>query len=97
MMTFEPADLKHAIRVTTYVTELAVSHRRHSTSLTSRLSGFVKGGGGGLAFIKGMTPVQRHAELVYAETLMMKSVLGIVAGGDVSPTLFQRDLAVPSR
>jgi hypothetical protein len=26
--------------------------------------------------------VQKHAELIYAETLLIKAVLGIVAGGD---------------
>jgi hypothetical protein len=29
-----------------------------------------------------MTPLERHAELVFAETALMKAMLAIIAGGD---------------
>ena len=32
--------------------------------------------------IKSMTLVQRHAELVYAECMLLKAVLGIIYSGD---------------
>lgn len=35
-----------------------------------------------MSFIKSMTDVERHAELVYAETLFEKALLGIVYSGD---------------
>jgi len=31
----------------------------------------------GVGFIRSMTPIERHAELVYAECIMQKSVLGM--------------------
>jgi hypothetical protein len=36
----------------------------------------------GVGFIKGMTDVERHAELVYAESMFEKALLGIVYSGD---------------
>jgi hypothetical protein len=59
-MTFEPADLKHAHNVTRYCTELSASLRKQQSGIGSRLSGFVKGTAGTVAFIKGMTKVERH-------------------------------------
>lgn len=38
--------------------------------------------GAGLARVRTMTPLERHAELVYAETSLMKAILAIVSGGD---------------
>lgn len=36
----------------------------------------------GVGSIKAMTPVQRHAELIYAECLLLKAVIGIIYSGD---------------
>jgi len=38
--------------------------------------------GAGVARVKQMTNLERHAELVYAETSLMKALLAIIAGGD---------------
>ena len=40
--------------------------------MASRLAGLVLGGGGSISHVRGMTDVQRHAELVYAEGLLEK-------------------------
>ena len=36
----------------------------------------------GVRWYKTMTPMERHAELVYAESLFEKAILGIVYSGD---------------
>ena len=36
----------------------------------------------GVGWYKTMTPMERHAELVYAESLFEKALLGIVYSGD---------------
>jgi hypothetical protein len=36
----------------------------------------------GVRWYKTMTPMERHAELVYAESLFEKALLGIVYSGD---------------
>ncbi|CED85534.1 S-adenosylmethionine decarboxylase [Phaffia rhodozyma] len=77
LMTFEPSDLQHAQAVTKYVTDLVSSYRKPASSLTTRLFK-----GGGVALIKSMTDIEKHAELMYAETLLMKSMLGIIVGGE---------------
>jgi len=43
-----------------------------------RLAGYVTGSSG----VNNMNPVERHAELVYAESLFEKALLGIVYSGD---------------
>ena len=59
---------------------MANKHRK-SLSITSRVTGLVTGSTSSVAFFKGMTPTQRHAELVYAECLAQKAILGIVYSG----------------
>ncbi len=53
---------------------IASQHRKRSESLLTRLAGLVMGSSNtsGVGFIKSMTPVERHAELVYAESLFEK-------------------------
>jgi len=52
--------------------------------MTSRLASYVVRSitTGGSAWYKTMTPVQLHAELVFAESLFEKAILGIVYSGD---------------
>jgi hypothetical protein len=59
-------------------------HRRKQAFLGSRLANYVVSTfhPGGVGFIKGMTEVERHAELVYAESMFEKALLGIVYSGD---------------
>jgi len=81
MMTFDSNDLGNALELCKQTSLTASELRRASDSLVSRLGGFVRAGAG-VARVKAMTPLERHAELVYAETALMKAMLAIVAGGD---------------
>jgi hypothetical protein len=81
MMTFDADDLKAALEISKTTSTLSNSLRKPAGSLTGRLAGFVRDRSG-INHIKSMTIVEKHAELVYAETLLIKAVLGIVAGGD---------------
>jgi hypothetical protein len=47
---------------------IANEHRKKAASLPFRLAGYVTGNTGA-NWVKTMTPVERHAELVYAESL----------------------------
>ncbi|KAJ9104236.1 hypothetical protein QFC19_004053 [Naganishia cerealis] len=81
MMTFDQEDLKAALEIARITSALAHSLRKSAGGVTSRLAGMVRGGTQ-TSYIQSMNKVQKHAELVYAETLLIKAVLGIVAGGD---------------
>jgi hypothetical protein len=72
MMSFEDADLLSAQEDAKHGLTVAASHRKKAPNFTSRLAGFVTGAASGTAWIKTMTAVERHAELVYAETLLEK-------------------------
>jgi hypothetical protein len=74
MMSYEDEDLLRAMGHARQGNTVAAAHRKRPASFTTRLAGFVTGGGAasGVAFIKSMTPVERHAELVYAESLFEK-------------------------
>lgn len=76
LMSFEDKDIAFALEQVKHAALIAGQHRRPSTSLAGRLAGLVVGSGT-LGFIKGMTPVERHAELVYCECLLQKAILGI--------------------
>lgn len=80
MMTFDSADLSAALDICKGTATLSQSLRRPVGSLASRLTGLVKSTS--VATIRSMTVLERHAELVYAETSLMKAVLAIVSGGD---------------
>ncbi|GHJ86750.1 hypothetical protein NliqN6_3152 [Naganishia liquefaciens] len=81
MMTFDLEDLRAALEISRITSALAHSLRKSAGGVTSRLAGMVRSGAQ-TAHIKSMNKVQKHAELIYAETLLIKAVLGIVAGGD---------------
>jgi hypothetical protein len=51
---------------------IANEHRKKAASLPFRLAGFVTGNTG-VNWVKSMTDVERHAELVYAESLFEKA------------------------
>lgn len=69
-----PQDLVDAIAHVRHGNTIASQHRKRAASLPTRLAGLVMGSlnTSGVGFIKSMTPVERHAELVYAESLFEK-------------------------
>ncbi|PVF92998.1 hypothetical protein CPB86DRAFT_809145 [Serendipita vermifera] len=79
-MSFEEKDLLAALELMKTGSNIAIKHRK-PVSLASKVSGLVFGGSP-VTWFKSMTPVQRHAELVYAECLAQKAILGIVYSGD---------------
>jgi len=80
-MTFDSQDLLTALEICKGTFTTASALRRPGDSLVSKLGGFVRSGSG-VARVKAMTVLERHAELVYAETSLMKAILAIVSGGD---------------
>ena len=60
---------------------IASQHRKKPAFITSRLAGYVVSSLNttGVGFIKSMTPVERHAELVYAESLFEKVSSNLVS------------------
>ncbi|KAG2128052.1 uncharacterized protein EDB93DRAFT_1243607 [Suillus bovinus] len=84
LMSFEDKDLLAAINHTKRGIAIASAHRKRPGSFAGRLAGYIVPSlsTSGTEWIAGMTPVERHAELVYAESLYQKSLLGIVYSGD---------------
>ncbi|EIW69618.1 hypothetical protein TREMEDRAFT_44103 [Tremella mesenterica DSM 1558] len=81
MMTFDADDLANALEICKGTTTTASALRKPTESLVTRLGGIVRSGTA-VARIKAMTVLERHAELVYAETTLMKAMLAIISGGD---------------
>ncbi|KAH6894046.1 hypothetical protein BKA70DRAFT_1320347 [Coprinopsis sp. MPI-PUGE-AT-0042] len=84
LMSYNDEDLLAGIKHTRHGYEVADTHRKKQAILGSRLAGYVVSAihSNSLSFIKSMTPMERHAELVYAESLIEKALLGIVYSGD---------------
>ncbi|KIM37750.1 hypothetical protein M413DRAFT_448267 [Hebeloma cylindrosporum] len=85
LMSFEDDDLLAGIAHIKHGNTVASAHRKKAAFLGSRLAGYVVStihSGGTVSFIRSMTDVERHAELVYAESLFEKALLGIVYSGD---------------
>ncbi|KAF9219377.1 hypothetical protein BS17DRAFT_424722 [Gyrodon lividus] len=84
LMSFEDKDLLAAINHTKRGNSIAAAHRKPAPSLAGRLAGYIVPGlnTSGPEWIAQMTPVERHAELLYAESLYEKSLIGIVYSGD---------------
>jgi hypothetical protein len=73
MMSFEDSYLLSAIEGCKHGLAIAQTHRKRAPAFTTRLAGFVTGGAtSGVGWIKTMNAIERHAELVYAETLFEK-------------------------
>ncbi|KAI5118785.1 hypothetical protein M0805_005015 [Coniferiporia weirii] len=82
LMSYEDKDLQEANKQVKHGNNLAHRHRAPPAPLVSRIAGLVwENSATGIGFIKTMTPVQRHAELLYAETLFAKALLGVVCSG----------------
>lgn len=80
-MTFDSNDLTAALEITKATYTTATALRKPSEGIAARIGGLVRSGTA-LQRVKAMTVLERHAELVYAETSLMKALLAIVAGGD---------------
>ncbi|KAF5391059.1 hypothetical protein D9757_004042 [Collybiopsis confluens] len=84
LMSYANEDILAGIEHTKHGNLIASQHRKKAAFFTSRLAGYVVSSLNttGVGFIKSMTDVERHAELVYAESLFEKALLGIVYSGD---------------
>lgn len=80
-MTFDSVDLNAALDITKATAHTATMLRRPTGGVFSKIGGLVSHGQA-LARVRQMTPLERHAELTYAETILVKAQLAIVAGGD---------------
>ncbi|KAL5496113.1 hypothetical protein ACEPAH_3030 [Sanghuangporus vaninii] len=80
LMSYEDEDILAAIGHTRHGNNIANQHRK-SESMFTRLSSLVSSTSE-VNWVKSMTPVERHAELIYAETLFEKALLGIIYSGD---------------
>lgn len=75
LMSYEDEDLLTAIAHTKRGNHIASLHRKKQAFLGSRLAGYVVSTlhpSSVVGFIASMTDVERHAELVYAESLYEK-------------------------
>ncbi|KAK2459721.1 hypothetical protein APHAL10511_008255 [Amanita phalloides] len=83
LMSYADEDLLAGLEHTRHGNHVASQHRKKQSFLGSRLAGYVVSAlHSPVSFIRSMTEVERHAELVYAESLFEKSILGIVYSGD---------------
>ncbi|KAI6104952.1 hypothetical protein EDD16DRAFT_242267 [Pisolithus croceorrhizus] len=84
LMSFEDKDLLSALHHMKRGTSVAAAHRKPPPSLAGRLAGYIVPGlsYSGPEWVAQMTDVERHAELMYAEGLYYKSLVGIVYSGD---------------
>ncbi|KIL61677.1 hypothetical protein M378DRAFT_82296 [Amanita muscaria Koide BX008] len=78
LMSFADDDLLAGLAHTRQATQVANQHRKKQSFIGSLVSSLQNPVG----YIKSMTPVEQHAELVYAESLFEKSLLGIAYSGD---------------
>ncbi|KAG6906232.1 hypothetical protein DXG01_015064 [Tephrocybe rancida] len=78
----------------------AINHMKHGNHIVSEhhknagFFGSLVGSRSTTAFLRSMTPVERHAELLYAESLFLKALLGIVYFA--APPKLARKLEDPS-
>ncbi|KAF4567143.1 hypothetical protein EYR40_006137 [Pleurotus pulmonarius] len=84
LMSYEDPDLIAAIAHTKHGNAIASLHRKKAAGVGARLASFVIPllSTSHTDQVKAMSPTERHAELVYAESLFEKALLGIVYSGD---------------
>jgi hypothetical protein len=82
LMSYEDEDLLGAINEAKYAVSIAQLHRKKATGIYGRLSSYITGHSQSQAGLKLLTPVELHAELVFAETTFEKALLGVVYSGD---------------
>lgn len=81
LATFEPEDLEAAIQCCKDSIVITQLLRKKDHGLLESVGRIAKGSTSS-ASIRSMNLVQRHAELIFAECLMLKAVLGIIYSGD---------------
>ncbi|KAK0205803.1 hypothetical protein DFS33DRAFT_1309940 [Desarmillaria ectypa] len=83
VMSYDDDDIVAAIGHAKHATIVASKYRKVS-SFTSKLAGYVVPSlhTTGVSLVQSMTPVERHAELVYAESIFEKSMLAVIYSGD---------------
>jgi hypothetical protein len=77
LMTFGSDDLASALEIAKATTATATVLRRPTEGVLGKLRP-----GASMQRVRHMSALERHAELVYAETLLVKAIIGIVGGGD---------------
>ncbi|KAK0490235.1 hypothetical protein IW261DRAFT_1430992 [Armillaria novae-zelandiae] len=83
VMSYDDDDIVAAIGHTKHATAVALKNRKVS-SFTSKLAGYVVPSlhTTGVGLVQSMTPVERHAELIYAESIFERSMLAVIYSGD---------------
>ncbi|KAK0191720.1 hypothetical protein F5146DRAFT_929724 [Armillaria mellea] len=83
VMSYDDNDIVAAMGHTKHATMVASKHRKVS-SFTSRLAGYLVPSlhTTGIGLVQSMTPVERHAELIYAESIFERSMLAVIYSGD---------------
>ncbi|KAJ3024035.1 hypothetical protein HKX48_007966 [Thoreauomyces humboldtii] len=87
VMTFDPTDVQTAHEALRTALEIASVYRMQ-TSITGSIAGLLTRNKEG-DNIKKMTPLQKHAELAYAEGHLLKAMLTLVTDGN--PVAFVRE------
>jgi hypothetical protein len=82
LMSYEDDDLLGAINVAKHAISIAHLHRKKASGIYSRLSSYITGHAQSQAGLRQLTPVELHAELVFAETTFEKALLGVMYSGD---------------
>ncbi|KAH8831470.1 hypothetical protein DL96DRAFT_1587977 [Flagelloscypha sp. PMI_526] len=82
LLSYADEDLLAALGHTKHANAIASHHRKRAGNVVSRLSGYISGSSHGTKWYTGMTKVELHGELTYAESLFEKALLGIVYSGD---------------
>ncbi len=82
-MSFADEDILVALQRARHGNNVASQYRKNGGSLTTRLASYVVSSlSTNVGPVKSMTPLERHAELIYAETLFEKAILGVMYSGD---------------
>ncbi|KLO18667.1 hypothetical protein SCHPADRAFT_993336 [Schizopora paradoxa] len=83
LLSFEQNDLRVANEHVQHGHQIAVKHRAPAPPILSRVAGFVwDNATSGVSLLRIMTPAQRHAELLFAETTFAKALLGVICSGN---------------
>jgi len=81
LMSYEKEDLQRGAEDVRRGNALTIKHRAPASMLSRFAKAVQIERPPSLASLKAMTPVQRHAELLYAETTFAKALLGCVSSG----------------
>ncbi|CAM0136020.1 hypothetical protein VKS41_005598 [Umbelopsis sp. WA50703] len=77
MMTFQPADIETSLTYLKQGVQLASGYRKKDVGFFESMTSWVKGGSS-ISVLSSMTIVQLHAELVWAESYLLKAMVTVV-------------------